>query len=75
MGVTRRWAHVPPLSSLTAVTPIDGRYADKVLEMREHVSEHALIKYRVKVEVEWIRLLSKESVRGRHDCAIVAVGR
>ncbi len=38
---------------LTAITPIDGRYHDKVSELEEYFSEYALIKYRVFVEIEY----------------------
>lgn len=41
------------LSSLTAVSPIDGRYRSKCEKLYEFFSEYALIRYRVKVEVEY----------------------
>lgn len=41
------------LSSLTAVSPIDGRYRNKVEELDQYFSEFALIKYRVRVEIEY----------------------
>ncbi len=41
------------LSLLTAITPIDGRYRNKVSELAEYFSEYALIKYRVHVEIEY----------------------
>lgn len=41
------------LSLLTAITPIDGRYRNKVTELAEYFSEYALIKYRVHVEIEY----------------------
>eukprot|EP00386_Alphamonas_edax_P000038 GDKI01000098.1.p1 GENE.GDKI01000098.1~~GDKI01000098.1.p1 ORF type:complete len:520 (+),score=164.34 GDKI01000098.1:124-1560(+) len=44
-----------PLSSLTAVSPIDGRYGSKTESLREYFSEYGLIKSRIKVEVEWLR--------------------
>ncbi|MGB0838545.1 MAG: adenylosuccinate lyase [Chitinophagales bacterium] len=45
------------LSSLTAISPIDGRYRKKVASLGQYYSEFALIKYRVHVEVEYfIRL-------------------
>ncbi|KAL1508831.1 hypothetical protein AB1Y20_004926 [Prymnesium parvum] len=49
-----------PLTSLSAITPIDGRYADKCLPLREHFSEYALIKRRVAVEVHWLLHLADE---------------
>jgi len=41
------------LQILTAISPIDGRYRDKVEELGEYFSEFALIKYRVYVEIEY----------------------
>jgi adenylosuccinate lyase len=41
------------LSSLTAISPIDGRYRKSVEKLTDYFSEGALIKYRVRVEVEY----------------------
>ncbi len=41
------------LTPLTAVTPIDGRYRDKVAVLSDYFSEYALIRYRVRVEIEY----------------------
>ena len=41
------------LNSLTAISPVDGRYREKVENLDAYFSEYALIKYRVKVEVEY----------------------
>ena len=46
------------LSSLTAISPIDGRYASKTECLRSVFSEFALIKYRVYVEVCWLKTLA-----------------
>ncbi|HEY0208505.1 adenylosuccinate lyase [Acerihabitans sp.] len=46
------------LSSLTAVSPIDGRYGDKVSALRAIFSEYGLLKYRVRVEVRWLQKLA-----------------
>jgi len=51
-----------PLVSLTAVSPVDGRYADKTAPLREHFSEYALIKRRVAVEVAWLLQLSEKGL-------------
>ena len=49
------------LNSLTAISPIDGRYRNKTVRIDKYFSEYALIKYRVKVEVEYfIALCSLE---------------
>ena len=49
------------LTALTAISPIDGRYAEKTVELRPLFSEYGLIHYRVLVEVRWLQALS------RHD--------
>ncbi|UTW60734.1 adenylosuccinate lyase [bacterium SCSIO 12741] len=41
------------MSSLRAISPIDGRYASKTTDLQEYFSEYALFKYRVWVEVEY----------------------
>lgn len=45
---------------LTALSPLDGRYAGKVDALREHFSEFGLIKNRLKVEIEWLKALAAE---------------
>ncbi|ASF45596.1 adenylosuccinate lyase [Methylovulum psychrotolerans] len=45
--------------SLTAISPIDGRYADKVEKLRPVFSEYGLIRYRVEVEVRWLQALAQ----------------
>ncbi|MFO7766534.1 MAG: adenylosuccinate lyase [Pelovirga sp.] len=45
---------------ITAISPIDGRYADKVAPLIEAFSEYALMRNRIKVEVLWLIALSKE---------------
>ncbi len=39
--------------ALTSISPIDGRYYDKVKDLSNYYSEYALIRYRVKVEIEY----------------------
>ena len=46
------------LSALTAISPLDGRYGDKVSSLREVFSEYGLIKRRVQVEVRWLQSLA-----------------
>ena len=43
------------LSSLTALSPLDGRYHGKVNALRQHFSEFGLIRYRVLIEIEWLK--------------------
>jgi len=49
------------MSNIDALTPLDGRYASKVEELKEYFSEYALIKYRVTVEVRWLQALCDEA--------------
>lgn len=46
------------LSSLTAISPIDGRYGSKTVELRPFVSEYGLIHHRIIIEIEWLKALS-----------------
>ncbi len=46
------------LSSLNAISPVDGRYGSKTQSLREVFSEFGLIKYRVTVEVRWLQSLA-----------------
>ncbi len=48
------------LNPLTALSPLDGRYQAKVAPLRALFSEWALIRFRVKVEVEWLKALAAE---------------
>lgn len=41
------------LSTLTAISPVDGRYRNKAENLAAYFSEYALIKYRVRVEIEY----------------------
>ncbi|MCX7088292.1 MAG: adenylosuccinate lyase [Methylococcales bacterium] len=47
--------------SLTALSPIDGRYAEKVDALRAIFSEYGLIRFRVLVEVRWLQALAAHS--------------
>lgn len=48
------------MSTIDALTPLDGRYESKITELKEFFSEYGLIKYRVQVEVEWLKALCAE---------------
>ena len=48
------------LSSLTAISPIDGRYGSKCIDLRPIFSEFGLIKHRVLVEVRWLQTLAAD---------------
>ena len=47
------------LTALTAISPIDGRYADKTADLRPIFSEYGLIHHRVLVEVRWLQALAR----------------
>ena len=47
-------------STLTALSPLDGRYAKSADSLRPFFSEHALIHYRVRVELAWLMALAAE---------------
>lgn len=47
------------LNSLTAISPVDGRYANKTENLRQHLSEYALIRTRVIVEIRWLQKLAE----------------
>lgn len=46
------------MSTLTALSPLDGRYHSKVTPLREYFSEFGLIRFRVKIEIEWLKALA-----------------
>ncbi len=47
------------LSALTAVSPIDGRYQNKTEPLRTIFSEYGLFRFRVLVEIEWLKTLAQ----------------
>ena len=49
------------LSALTALSPLDGRYREKVSALAEHFSEYGLIRNRIKVELAWLCALAEEA--------------
>jgi adenylosuccinate lyase len=48
------------LSALTALSPVDGRYAAKTADLRPWFSEYGLIYHRVLVEVRWLQMLAEQ---------------
>ncbi|MEE1208009.1 MAG: adenylosuccinate lyase [Muribaculaceae bacterium] len=60
------------LTSLTAISPIDGRYRSKCEHLDEYFSEYALIRYRVRVEVEYFIALSGEGLKQLDGAAAYA---
>jgi adenylosuccinate lyase len=47
------------LTSLSAISPIDGRYAEKTVELRAIFSEYGLMRYRVVAEIRWLQTLAQ----------------
>ncbi|MBC7874339.1 MAG: adenylosuccinate lyase, partial [Ferruginibacter sp.] len=48
------------LTALTSISPVDGRYRKQVQHLDEYFSEYALIKYRIRVEVEYLLFLEQK---------------
>ena len=46
---------------LTALSPLDGRYAAKTRALQDHFSEFALVRCRVRVEIAWLEALAAEA--------------
>lgn len=59
MGTSTQ-THDLPFDTLTALGPLDGRYAAKVAPLRAIFSEYGLIKRRIQVEIAWLRALCAE---------------
>lgn len=59
MGALDGDSSVFELSSLTALSPLDGRYWNKVKELAPFMSEYGLIRFRVLVEIKWLLMLSQ----------------
>jgi adenylosuccinate lyase len=49
-----------PLSALTALSPLDGRYRSKIAALARHFSEYGLIRCRIRVELAWLQALADE---------------
>lgn len=50
------------LTSLTAISPVDGRYFNKTNDLAAYLSEFALIQYRIRVEIEYFLALADEGL-------------
>src|SRR5580704_14106905 len=50
------------LNALTAISPIDGRYRSQLASLAPYFSEFGLIRYRVRVEVEYFLFLAERKV-------------
>jgi len=58
-GFPHGWLSQMELSPLTALSPLDGRYQDKVAALRAHFSEYGLIRNRIRVEIAWLQALAQ----------------
>ena len=50
------------LNALTAISPVDGRYRSQLAALAPFFSEFGLIRYRVRVEVEYFLMLAEKKV-------------
>ena len=62
-----------PLSTLSALSPLDGRYAAKTDKLRPILSEAGFMHHRVKVEIAWLQALAQAGLR--RDQAVFRAGR
>ncbi len=53
-------APLTALTTLTAVSPLDGRYRNKVAALAEQFSEYGLIRNRIRIEIRWLKALADE---------------
>ena len=49
------------MNELLNISPIDGRYKNKTRDLENYFSEYALIKYRVFIELSWLKFIVKEN--------------
>lgn len=49
---------LPNLTPLNAISPVDGRYGEKIRQLSRYFSEYGLIRYRVIVEIRWLQQLA-----------------
>jgi len=45
-----------------AISPLDGRYKEKIAEVAQYFSEAAFVRYRIVTEVEWLKHLARRQV-------------
>jgi len=64
-----------PFSQLTSISPLDGRYSKQVDELRPYFSEFALMRFRVRVELQWYQKLFSEQIVTQDAAKIKAVAQ
>ncbi len=62
---------ITTINALTAISPIDGRYAGACHKMRPYFSEYALMRFRVHVELTWFQTLFNQKIVSE-DAAVIA---
>lgn len=50
------------MENILCISPIDGRYNSKTVELEKYLSEFALIKYRILVEIKWLLFLAQKNI-------------
>jgi adenylosuccinate lyase len=66
---------IPPLSQLTAISPLDGRYGQQTAALRDVFSEFAFMRERLRVEVEWLEGLAQLGLPEMPQLAPAALAR
>jgi adenylosuccinate lyase len=66
---------VPPLSKLTAISPLDGRYGNQTAALRDVFSEFAFMRARLRVEIEWLISMSMLGLPEMPPLALAALER
>ena len=62
MRVFSTGPQITDISPLTAISPIDGRYAKACHRLRPYFSEYALMRYRIQVELHWFTTLFNQQI-------------
>lgn len=55
------------MDTLLSISPIDGRYRESVEDLSEYFSEYAFIKYRVNIEIDWLKYFLKNILKQEDD--------
>jgi adenylosuccinate lyase len=61
------------LSELSALSPLDGRYRKKIAALAPHFSEFGLIRYRLKIEIEWFKALAQSQLPRRPRLSVASI--
>ncbi|MBK8700211.1 MAG: adenylosuccinate lyase [Saprospiraceae bacterium] len=58
---------------LKAISPVDGRYAEKTIDLQQYFSEYALIRYRVFIEIEYLKALAATGIPQLENLRLITV--